>query len=128
MVNYKDKKIDHVWRSKFGLNAKRIGDVSEQLVISRLLQCQWEVFKNVSSVGPIDIYAVDLNGKYSISLDVKTIPSNVKCITSFINDQFKIYYSKKMSKIQTKLNVCLAYYIQGKVYILLKKENEVIIV
>jgi hypothetical protein len=32
------EKIEHNWRNKFGKNNKRVGDVVESLVVSRLLQ------------------------------------------------------------------------------------------
>jgi len=52
------------------LNTSKKGDQSELLACAWLLEQGYEVFRNVSSVGPIDIIAV--NEDETILIDVKT--------------------------------------------------------
>lgn len=52
----------------------RIGDISELVAVTWLLNQGYEVFRNVSSVGPIDLIA--LNSGELLKIDVKTARLN----------------------------------------------------
>ena len=71
-------KLQNNWKKKFGRNTKRIGDVAEHIVITRLLKLGWEVFKNVSSVGPIDICIFNLEKNLFYYIDIKSPNSTYK--------------------------------------------------
>jgi len=128
------KNIDHTflrnksknkWKKKFGLNAKRIGDVTEYLVTTKLLQSGWEVFKNVSSVGAVDICILNIEMDCFYYIDIKSIPDSYKTPTKFLKNRIK---STGLTTKQNKLNVKLAYYIDDRVYIVLNKENRILII
>jgi len=53
-------------------NTKRTGDITEIKAISWLLDQGYEVFKNVSCVGPIDIITYDTKTDEVVFIDVKT--------------------------------------------------------
>ena len=45
------------WRNLVGNNAKLSGDINEAIIISHLMKSGWDVFKNMSCTGPIDMMA-----------------------------------------------------------------------
>ena len=63
---------DKTWRNKHPWNAKRKGDITEMDFCTAVLKYGWEVFKNVSCVGPVDCIVMDTEGKI-YKVDVKTV-------------------------------------------------------
>ena len=60
------------WRTKIGNNAKLTGDINEAIIISHLMKSGWDVFKNMSCTGPIDMIAYDRESNQIIPLDAKS--------------------------------------------------------
>ena len=60
------------WRAMTGNNAKRNGDITEMDFCNAVSKHGWEVFKNVSCVGPVDCIVMDTEGKL-YKVDVKTV-------------------------------------------------------
>ncbi len=56
-----------------GICASRKGDITEIKALSYLLDNGFEVFRNESSTGPVDIVALDIVNNKVILIDVKTI-------------------------------------------------------
>ena len=46
------------WRNLVGNNAKLSGDINEAIIISHLMKFGWDVFKNMSCTGPIDMMEI----------------------------------------------------------------------
>jgi hypothetical protein len=130
-LGYDDEKLTHDvsiklqnnWKKKFGKNAKRIGDITEHLVITRLLKSGWEVFKNVSSVGLIDICIFNLEKNLFYYIDIKSFISSYKNIEHHL----KRNYSGALTSRQRKLGVKVAYYFDNKVYIIINRETKQVI-
>jgi hypothetical protein len=118
------EKIEHNWRNKFGKNNKRVGDVVESLVVSRLLQSGWEVFTNVSSVGLVDMCTLNIEKNNFYYIDVKSINSNYKSIEHFLQSGNKI----GLTSAQEILGVKIAYYFDNRVYIIIDRKTEQVIV
>jgi hypothetical protein len=118
------RKIEHNWRNKFGNNAKRVGDVVESLVVSRLLQSGWEVFTNVSSVGLVDMCTLNIEKNNFYYIDVKSISSNYKSIEHFLQSGNKM----GLTSAQEILGVKIAYYFEDRVYIIIDRKTEQVIV
>ena len=81
--------------------AKRRGDMSEIKAVSFLLDNGFDVFRNLSSTGPVDIIMLDTINKKVILVDVKT-QSPAKTT--------KIQYIPNKTKIQQKLDVQFLFY------------------
>ena len=62
------------WRAIHGNNAKRNGDITEMDFCIAAAKHGWEVFKNVSCVGPIDCIVMNNKGKL-YKVDIKTVHS-----------------------------------------------------
>ena len=128
---YEDKKFTHDvniklqnnWKKKFGRNAKRIGDVVEHIVIARLLQSGWEVFKNISSVGPIDICILNLEKNLFYYIDIKSLNSTYKNIEHHLKGNCL----GALTSRQKKLGVKVAYYFNNKVYIIVNRKTKQVI-
>ena len=128
---YEDKKFTHDvniklqnnWKKKFGRNAKRIGDVVEHIVIARLLQSGWEVFKNISSVGPVDICILNLEKNLFYYIDIKSLNSTYKNIENYLKGN----YLGALTSRQKKLGVKVAYYFDNRVYIIVNKKAKQVI-
>ena len=67
-------KENKTWRYKHPCNAKRKGDITEMDFCTAVLKHGWEVFKNVSCVGPVDCIVMDTEGKL-YKVDVKPLKS-----------------------------------------------------
>ena len=73
------------WRSLVGNNAKLAGDINESIIISHLMKSGWDVFKNMSCTGPIDMMAYHREKNEIMTLDAKSSESSAysefnKCI------------------------------------------------
>ena len=87
MVNKKN------WRNLVGNNAKLSGDINESIIISHLMKSGWDVFKNMSCTGPVDMIAYCRDSNKIIKLDAKsarTEPTSEQkeneIYTCYIND------------------------------------------
>ena len=60
------------WRKKFNSNAKLTGDINEAIIISHLMKSGWDVFKNMSCTGPIDMMAYHREKNEVMRLDAKS--------------------------------------------------------
>ena len=60
------------WRKKFNSNAKLTGDINEAIIISHLMKSGWDVFKNMSCTGPIDMMAYNREKNEVMKLDAKS--------------------------------------------------------
>ena len=129
---YEDKKFTHDvniklqnnWKKKFGRNVKRIGDVMEHIVITRLLQSGWEVFKNISSVGSIDICILNLEKNLFYYIDIKSLNKSYKNIEHRILGNCLV---GALTSRQKKLGVKVAYYFNNKVYIIVNRKTKQVI-
>ena len=72
----KEKFKANDWRTKIGNNAKLTGDINEVIIISHLMKSGWDVFKNMSCTGPIDMIAYHRENNEIISLDAKSSESS----------------------------------------------------
>jgi hypothetical protein len=128
---YEDKKFTHDvniklqnnWKKKFGKNAKRIGDVVEHIAIARLLQSGWEVFKNISSVGPIDICILNLEKNLFYYIDIKSLNSTYKNIEHHLKGNCL----GALTSRQKKLGIKIAYYFDDRVYIIINRKTKQVI-
>ena len=59
---------------EFNLLAKRNGDITEMDFCNAVSKHGWEVFKNISCVGPVDCIVMNTKGKL-YKVDVKTVPN-----------------------------------------------------
>lgn len=79
----------------------RQGDMSEIKALSYLLDNGFEVFRNESSTGPVDIISLDIVNNKVVLVDVKTLsPSKVTGVFSTL----------KKTKIQQNLDVQFLFY------------------
>jgi|TARA_R110002124_G_scaffold160220_1_gene327408 Holliday junction resolvase-like predicted endonuclease len=81
--------------------AKRQGDMSEIKALSFLLDSGFDVFRNESSTGPVDIITLDITRKKVILVDVKTQPPAKTT---------GIYRIPNKTKIQQNLDVQFLFY------------------
>ena len=63
------------WRYLVGNNAKLAGDINEAIITSHLMKSGWDVFKNMSCTGPIDMIAYNRVSGQLIKLDAKSCDS-----------------------------------------------------
>ena len=117
-------KLQNNWKKKFGRNTKRIGDVAEHIVITRLLKLGWEVFKNVSSVGPIDICIFNLEKNLFYYIDIKSLNKSYKNIEHRILGNCLV---GALTSRQKNLGVKVAYYFNNKVYIIVNRKTKQVI-
>lgn len=89
---------------------RRSGDITEEKAVVWLWEQGYEVFKNSGSDGPIDIVAVDRDGKILL-IDVKTGNPSYSKDTPVES----LYYAKRNAK-QEKLGVQILMYYHGKFY------------
>ena len=115
-------KLQNNWKKKFGRNTKRIGDVAEHIVITRLLKLGWEVFKNVSSVGPIDICIFNLEKNLFYYIDIKSPNSTYKSNKNNLRNCLGALTSR-----QRKLGVKVAYYFDNRIYIVVNEKPKQVI-
>tara|TARA_R100001594_G_scaffold54422_1_gene87976 strand:- start:20643 stop:20987 length:345 start_codon:yes stop_codon:yes gene_type:complete len=103
-------------------SANRRGDISETEVCLHLLKNNYEVFKNISCVGPADIVVVNNETRDVMFLDVKT-----PVLYNYSNGKVKVT-TNKLSKKQIELGIKIVCIYKNKLYISGKKEkiNEVI--
>jgi len=117
-------KLQNNWQDIFGLNHARIGDVVEHIVITRLLKSGWEVFKNISSVGPIDICIFNIKKNKFYYIDIKSLTRSYKSIEHFLSGMCV----ERLTSKQKKLGVKIAYYFEDRVYIIIDRETEQVII
>ena len=60
------------WRYLVGNNAKLAGDINEAIITSHLMKSGWDVFKNMSCTGPIDMMAYHREKNKIMTLDAKS--------------------------------------------------------
>lgn len=83
-------------------NKARIGEIVEYKATIWLLEQGFEVFKNVSSRGPIDLMCLNINTNAIIRVDVKKVTDGTR-----MKDVINIPHIKEQQKL---LNVNLLYY------------------
>lgn len=96
-------------------SANRTGDISEIEVCLHLLKNDYEVFKNISCVGPADIVAVNNKTRDVLFLDIKT-----PMIYVYPNGNKRIY-TNKLSNRQIELGIKIVCVYEDKLYISGKK-------
>ena len=106
------------WKNKFGGNTSRIGDVMEYSFCTRLLKQGFEVFKNMSCTGDIDV----------ITYEEKTnLPPNellFKDIKSYSKESMK--NPRHLLSIQQKeKNIKVGYFHKDRSYIVLSKKETI---
>jgi|TARA_R110000782_G_C14453888_1_gene372488 predicted AAA+ superfamily ATPase len=74
-INKEEFKVNN-WRTKIGNNAKLIGDINENVIIAHLMKSGYDVFKNQSCTGPIDMIAYHRENNEIIPLDAKSSESS----------------------------------------------------
>jgi len=116
-------KLQNNWQGIFGLNHARIGDVVEHIAITRLLKSGWEVFKNVSSVGPIDICIFNIKKNKFYYIDIKSLTRSYRSIEHFLSGMCV----ERLTSKQKKLGVKLAYYFDDRVYIIINRKAKQVI-
>ncbi len=116
-------KLQNNWQGIFGLNHARIGDVVEHIVITRLLKSGWEVFKNISSVGPIDICIFNIKKNKFYYIDIKSLTRSYRSIEHFLSGMCV----ERLTSKQKKLGVKLAYYFDDRVYIIINRKAKQVI-
>jgi len=89
------------WRKKIGNNAKLTGDINEAIIISHLMKSGWDVFKNMSCTGPIDMVTYHRENNQIILLDAKSSESSAyselsKCIHKEI---YTCWFDEKKQKV-----------------------------
>ena len=117
-------KLQNNWQDIFGLNHARIGDVVEHIAITRLLKSGWEVFKNISSVGPIDICIFNIKKNKFYYIDIKSLTRSYRSIEHFLSGMCTVRLTSK----QKKLGVKIAYYFDDRVYIIIDRETKQVII
>ena len=68
--------LTNSWREKFKNNAKLSGDVNESILIAYFMTEGWDVFKNQSCTGPIDMIIYDREENIIIKIDAKSSESS----------------------------------------------------
>ena len=116
-------KLQNNWQGIFGLNHARIGDVVEHIAITRLLKSGWEVFKNISSVGPIDICIFNIKKNKFYYIDIKSLTRSYRSIEHFLSGMCV----ERLTSKQKKLGVKLAYYFDDRVYIIINRKAKQVI-
>jgi len=116
-------KLQNNWQGIFGLNHARIGDVVEHIAITRLLKSGWEVFKNISSVGPIDICIFNIKKNKFYYIDIKSLTRSYRSIEHFLSGMCV----ERLTSKQKKLGVRLAYYFDDRVYIIINRKAKQVI-
>jgi hypothetical protein len=111
------------WQDIFGCNHPRIGDVVEHIAITRLLKSGWEVFKNVSSVGPIDICIFNIKKNNFYYIDIKSLTRSYKSIEQYLSSRC----TTRLTSRQKKLGVKIAYYFDNRVYIIVNRKTKRVI-
>ena len=95
------QKLKNDWRSLVGNNAKLSGDINEAIIISHLMKSGWDVFKNMSCTGPIDMVTYHRENNQIILLDAKSSESSAyaelsKCIHKGI---YTCWFDEKKQKV-----------------------------
>lgn len=99
-------------------NTSRTGDITELTVCTKLLEKGFEVMRNVSSVGLIDIVVYSPKTKKIYLFDVKTCNPYVR------EDQSINFATGYLNKEQIKIGVEICFLWENNVFI--KKEKEII--
>lgn len=82
-------------------NTNRIGDITELDICHYFLEHGFEVFRNVSSVGPVDFVTLDTNTGEITLYDSKTV-------NPYLNKDGKcVVHLTKLSDVQKRLGVML---------------------
>tara|TARA_R100001594_G_scaffold93078_1_gene127424 strand:- start:59 stop:478 length:420 start_codon:yes stop_codon:yes gene_type:complete len=89
------------WRKKFNNNAKLTGDINEAIIISHLMKSGWDVFKNMSCTGPIDMIAYHRENNQTISLDAKSSGASAYAELSKVIHKgiFTCWFDEKNQKV-----------------------------
>jgi len=90
-------------------SAKRIGDITELELCHHFLNSGYEVFRNVSSTGPVDFITLDLNSGQLTMYDSKTANVNTK------KDGRKSIYLTNINEKQKDLGVNLVSKYKNKI-------------
>ena len=60
------------WKENFKNNAKLSGDINESVIISHCMTRGWDVFKNMSCTGPIDMIIYNREENILYKIDAKS--------------------------------------------------------
>ena len=107
-INKEEFKVNN-WRTKIGNNAKLIGDINENVIIAHLMKSGYDVFKNQSCTGPIDMIAYHRENNEIIPLDAKSSESSAntelsKVLHKGINTCWFNEDKKKLSLLKERVN------------------------
>jgi len=99
-IKEKELKVND-WRKKIGNNAKLTGDINEAIITSHIMKSGWDVFKNMSCTGPIDMVTYHRENNQIILLDAKSSESSAyselsKCIHKGI---YTCWFDEKKQKV-----------------------------
>jgi len=97
----KEKFKANDWRTKIGNNAKLTGDINEVIIISHLMKSGWDVFKNMSCTGPIDMIVYHRENNQTISLDAKSSGASAYAELSKVIHKgiFTCWFDEKNQKV-----------------------------
>ena len=89
------------WRKKFNSNAKLTGDINESILIAHFMKEGWDVFKNMSCTGPIDMIVYHRENNQTISLDAKSSESSAYAELSKVIHKgiFTCWFDEKNQKV-----------------------------
>jgi|TARA_S200002703_G_scaffold28800_1_gene24593 hypothetical protein len=82
-------------------NTNRIGDITELDICHHFLEQGFEVFRNVSSSGPVDFVTLDINTGEITLYDSKTVNPYLS------KDGRHVVHLTKLSDVQKRLGVML---------------------
>jgi hypothetical protein len=88
----------HNWRKKFNSNAKLTGDINESILIAHFMKEGWDVFKNMSCTGPIDMIIYNREENILHKIDAKSSVASAYA---------------ELSKCKDK-GICTCYFDEGK--------------
>jgi len=96
----------------------RVGDINEQIAITECLKAGWDVFKNVSAAGPVDMCIFNIEKNIFYYIDVKSFDL-YKHIEVYLKSRADLLTPK-----QIKMGVKVAFYFDKRLHIVIDKENK----
>ena len=89
------------WRKKFNSNAKLTGDINESILIAHFMKEGWDVFKNMSCTGPIDMIIYNREENILHKIDAKSSEPSSYAELSKCKDKgiYTCYFSEEKQKV-----------------------------
>tara|TARA_R100001244_G_scaffold3945_2_gene5119 strand:- start:450 stop:884 length:435 start_codon:yes stop_codon:yes gene_type:complete len=89
------------WRKKFNSNAKLTGDINESILMAHFMKEGWDVFKNMSCTGPIDMFIYKREENITHKIDAKSSESSAYAELSKCKDKgiYTCYFSEEKQKV-----------------------------